>query len=377
MIDELLALGLGYSLVQATLRSMRFLPLARWQFVAAIPVKDTGQHAWKSVNLTFYGLIIALSVVASLLLAIFLLAAAAIPMGATLLILALLLIAGIAASKVITRLVEGHANGFTVGGAAFIGVILAPFVTLWVEHVWQAVFKQEFLITPILAALSLAYILGEGLGRLACISYGCCYGKRLATCPPWIQTLLGSWSLKFSSPTKKAVYESGFSNCELVPIQAMTAMLYSILAAAGVYLFLKGLFVPVFVLTLIPAFAWRFASEFLRADYRGKGLFSAYQLMSLAVIPYTLITAWVLRGLPGLKPDAITGLQALWSPGILLVLECVGLLVFIIFGKSTVTDSTVTFHLVDRAEHARATCDQQNIAPLRECSIGGDTPNDI
>ena len=34
----------------------------------------------------------------------------------------------------------------------------------------------------VLAALAIGYILGEGLGRLACLSFGCCYGKPLDQC---------------------------------------------------------------------------------------------------------------------------------------------------------------------------------------------------
>jgi hypothetical protein len=35
-------------------------------------------------------------------------------------------------------------------------------------------------IVPALAAVMIAYTFGEALGRLACISFGCCYGVSIS-----------------------------------------------------------------------------------------------------------------------------------------------------------------------------------------------------
>ena len=60
-------------------------------------------------------------------------------------------------------------NTFTVGGASFVGIILAPLI-VWMFNV---TLDKSIPIVPFLAAVSIAYALGEGVGRLACISFGC------------------------------------------------------------------------------------------------------------------------------------------------------------------------------------------------------------
>ncbi len=48
-------------------------------------------------------------------------------------------------------------------------------------------------VRPVLATIVAAHALGEGSGRLACISFGCCYGRPLDQLPamlhPWLAPL--------------------------------------------------------------------------------------------------------------------------------------------------------------------------------------------
>jgi len=63
---------------------------------------------------------------------------------------------------------------------------------------------------------------------------------------------------------------------------------------------------------------WRAFSEVLRADYRGAGKITGYQVM-----------------------------KALWRPEVFLLLQALWVIVFIMFGKSMVTGAQIFFDLRD------------------------------
>ncbi len=58
-------------------------------------------------------------------------------------------------------------------------------------------------IIPALAAVMIAYAFGEGLGRLACISFGCCYGVALREAHPSRDVFSIAGTLFFSGSMKK------------------------------------------------------------------------------------------------------------------------------------------------------------------------------
>jgi Phosphatidylserine decarboxylase len=84
------------------------------------------------------------------------------------------------------------------------------------------------------------YALGEGLGRLACLSFGCCYGRPVAASHPLYQRLFARRHVTFSGRNKKAVYEGRLDHEPLIPIQAVTAVVYVGAALVGTWLFLHG-----------------------------------------------------------------------------------------------------------------------------------------
>ena len=59
-----------------------------------------------------------------------------------------------------------------------------------------------------MGAIFIAYAFGEGIGRLACISFGCCYGKPLSECNPLIERIFQRWNFAFQGKTKKIAYAS-------------------------------------------------------------------------------------------------------------------------------------------------------------------------
>ena len=108
-------------------------------------------------------------------------------------------------------------------------------------------------------------------------------------------------------------------------------------------LFLNSYFEAALLFSLVITQAWRAWSETLRADFRGKGKITVYQIMAIISVVLVAVLAYFLSGTATPKPDILTGLKALWSPEIILFLQAVGLVVFLFFGRSTVTTSTISF----------------------------------
>src|SRR5262249_18569814 len=132
------------------------------------------------------------------------------------------------ASKLIAGAVEGKKHTFTIGGALFVGVLTAP----WIIEGLNRTLGERISVIPGLAALATAYTFGEGLGRLACISFGCCYGKSLDRLPNSLRWIFAKLNFTFSGATKKVSYEGHLEGVRVAPIQAVTAVL---LTATGLF----------------------------------------------------------------------------------------------------------------------------------------------
>ena len=116
----------------------------------------------------------------------------------------------------------------------------------------------------------------------------------------------------------------------------------------GTVFFLLGRAVPAFLVPLLVTQLWRVASEFLRADFRGEaGRLTAYQHMALATVPYALALVWWLNrsGAVAFQPDILSGLKALWHPGVLLSLQLLGAVIFLQTGRSMVTGSRISIFI--------------------------------
>jgi hypothetical protein len=197
---------------------------------------------------------------------------------------------------------------------------------------------------PTLAAFAIAYTFGEGLGRLACLSFGCCYGKELNSCSQPVRRLLHPFAPVFTGTTKKISYAGGASGVKVVPVQLMTCVLHVIVGITAIYLFSIELFGASLVLAITITQGWRFASELLRADYRGAGNFSAYQFMGLGAIIYTWLELLIPAGVP-LLFSAKEGFDSFWSPQIILLLQSIWVAILLYTGLSKVTSSQVTFSI--------------------------------
>lgn len=315
----------------------RTLPAERWQMLASVPLTRNAEGLWQGLNLTWYGFLSALAYTLATAVAVVLLGSVGMGLSGLALMVAGMLGLCIPAAKIVARLVEGKPNTLSVGGAVFVGILIAPAVA------WGVVtLTGSGAVLPALAALAVAYAVGEGVGRMACLSFGCCYGRPVDAVPePW-RGMFRRWNIVFHGQTKKAAYAHDLCGRELVPVQLMTAYLSCASACLGMMFFAAGAFSWAMIAPLVATQVWRVLSEFFRADYRGEQKISAYQIMAAAGALYGLAPALTLSA-PGVAADLTQGLAALWSVPVLLLLQGVFVLVFLYTGRSSVTGSQVRF----------------------------------
>jgi prolipoprotein diacylglyceryltransferase len=323
---------------------VRVLPRENMQILATMPRWRGQDGTWEGVNLTWYGVLQALAVVTSVGLSLVLGCAADVPVFYGVALTGLLLLCCMPAARLVARLVERKKGTFTVGGAVFVGVLLAP----WLASLLDRFDGSRHGLVAI-SALAVCYPVGEGIGRLACISFGCCYGKRLDQCGARLQNLFVRIPPAIVvGPTRKAAYAGGCEGVPLLPVPALGAFILSGAGLLGIALFLAGYFRSAGMVALTIAFAWRFVSEFLRADYRGRSAISLYQWMALLSWAYG-VAAFSL--LPATRdfPFVARGLRALWTPMALSSLGALGVATFIYLGVSRVTGAKVTLRV--HSEH--------------------------
>jgi prolipoprotein diacylglyceryltransferase len=320
--------------------SFRFLSRERWQILGSIPLYKQTDGSWQGLNLTYYGLINACSVCAAAGLVLVLLSAVNVTMGMILAIVGGVLLMCAPLAKLIARWVEKKKHTFSIGGAAFAGLVISP-PLLWSIRYFPTRFGYpELPVMQIMAALAVGYALGEGMGRLACISFGCCYGKPIEGFPARWQHLLTPFCIVHVGETKKAAYADGLNGRKTLAVPAITAVLYSASALTGAYLFLDGHAAAAYLLCVWVTQMWRFFSEFLRADYRGGGRVSAYQKMALAAVLTATLYYWAIPETP-LVSDIVTGLRANWNPLILLLYQFTWITIFFYLGRSRVTAARI------------------------------------
>lgn len=336
---ELFVLGLAGLCYAGLAFGFRTLPRERWQVLATLPLSKEADGSWRGLNVTWYGLLSANAYAAGILAVFFLLGSIRVPHPATGALMGLLLAVVVPASRLVARVVEKKKHTFTVGGATFAGMLAFPLAVTLAEAVTGA----EIPVLPVVGAIGVGYALGEGLGRLACLSFGCCYGKPLRVCHPALRRAFARFHFVFDGPTKKAAYESGYENRPLVPIQGITALVLVSAALAGAYLFLKGHFTATVVLAFGVTQAWRALSETWRADHRGGGKLSAYQWMAIAAAFGGIALGLLLRGSSSAAPDLGRAFRSVWDPLLLVGVQATWLGVLVFMGRSEVTTAEVRY----------------------------------
>lgn len=346
MTELLSVLPLGVILFAYLVWGFRTLPQERWQFIATLPLAKDADGHWRGVNLTYYGFFSAAAYVIAVVALLTLLGAIAVPVERILALTVAVLLVCVPASRVVAGIVEKKLHTFSVAGAFFVALFAVP-AAVFLLNLFADNPKQTLPYLPVLAAAAIAYAFGEGLGRLGCISFGCCYGKRLEETPPWVQKLFAHWHFVFLGRTKKIAYASGLDGARVLPVQGITALLYVVTGLLGCWLFLRGHENLAFTLTLAVTQLWRLYSETLRADYRGDGQASAYQWMAVVGVVYALLAGFLLPTSAHPRPDALAGAATLWTPGMLLFLQALWIAIFIHTGRSAVTEARVSVRVCE------------------------------
>jgi hypothetical protein len=345
MADLVFITILGAMLGILLLWGFRTLTHERWQILATIPLYKSDDGSWEGVNITWYGLLSATAYVISAALLFILAGSIHVPPLFTLAIVVIILSLAMPAARIIAMIVEHKKHTFTIAGAFFVAVIIAPPVLWLLNSTLGQVMGVQVPLLPVMACMAIAYTFGEGIGRLACISFGCCYGKPVADAHPVLAQLFRHWNFTFRGETKKIAYASGLQDVPVIPVQALTATLYTITGLVAVLLFLKSHYLLTFIITMLTTQLWRFISETMRADYRGGGSFTAYQLMSVVATAYALAIGLWLARVPVLEASITDGLEVLWHPGMLLFLQLLWIVSFIYTGRSSVTESNLQIRI--------------------------------
>jgi hypothetical protein len=328
-----------------TLRwSFRHLPEERWQFFAVLPVARDGE-GWQGVNITYYGVISALAYGVSIALFIFLCGAANQPSLLVMLFVVALLSVAIPASKWIAYWVEGSRATFTVGGALFITAMCAPILFYSVNAVGGVLGIGGLHAPSVVAAATLSYCLGEAIGRLGCLSFGCCYGKQLNDAGPIERLLYGASATTYRGRLKKISYASNLESIPVIAVQSVASVVLFALFLFGLWLFWLHYFSIALIVTLVGSQLWRLYSETLRADYRGDARFTAYQKMAIVTLLVTLAVSIALSNVASVSLNAQRGFDALLRVEVLLSLQIIFIAIVYFMGRSTVTGAHLQMRL--------------------------------
>ncbi len=346
MENEYLVGLLALMLLPAYVWGFKTLPRERWQIFCVVPVRKLPDGSWQGLNLTYYGILIATSLSISVALVILLIGAAGVGFLTFAFIVTVLLGICLPAARLIAWWIERKRFSFSVGAASFVGIMVGPWLVLMVQRVAERLWSAAEAFDPmaVIAAAMVGYALGEGMGRLACISFGCCYGRPMDQMPAVVRRYFAWAVFTFQGKTKKIAFAHQWDDREIFAIQALTAVFYTTSALAGTLIYLNGHFEWAFFLNLGVTQGWRFLSEFFRSDFRGNRSITAYQWMSLFLIPYGALILWYF---PADPPDLqlASGWSYLWSPGAILFLEGLWMIIFLSIGRSQVTGANLSLYV--------------------------------
>jgi hypothetical protein len=346
LMNELFTIELGIVLLAflgISIFRWAFKTLTRegWQIALAVPLRTSSQmnRFWPAINFTFYGVISGLAYGIAVALFIFLVGAYKQPVASAALFAALLLAVGIPASKLVARWVEGI-PGHTIGGALFavlVSAIPALSITKWLT---EALALPAFDAGVVIAAACIAYVLGEAIGRLACLSFGCCYGRPLSQCTSLQKALYSRFTDTYRGRFKKIAYAGGLNDQPVIAVQSIACAVLFVLFLLALWMFWKGHIAASIVTALGGSQLWRVYSEQLRADFRGRDGFTHYQAMAIVGALLSTAFAWFYgQAAPSALASAFAGWRAVTQSEVIVASQLLAVLIVLFMGRSSVTSS--------------------------------------
>jgi Prolipoprotein diacylglyceryl transferase len=258
----------------------------------------------------------------------------------------LLLAVGIPASKFVARWVEGI-PGHTIGGAVFAVLMSALPAMAITRLVANALAWPAFDPGVVIAAACIAYVLGEAIGRLACLSFGCCYGKPIDQCTSLQKALYSRFTETYRGRFKKISYASGLNDRPVIAVQSIACALLFSIFLVSLWLFWKGHIAASIVVSLGLSQLWRTYSEQLRADFRGRDGFTVYQAMALVGAFLSVVFAWIYGGSNAtlIVASAYRGWIAATQAEVIVGSQLLAFVIVLYMGRSSVTSSRLELFL--------------------------------
>ena len=345
MWNELFVGALGALFFAYLAWGFRRLPEEKWQIFATLPQRQDAAGYWQGLNFTYYGLLSSAAQFVSVAIIFLLFGAVGVSRAEIVLLSIVMLGACIPGSKIVALMVEKKSAVFSVGGAGvhrdFAGTVGGAAEQ---RHARPAA-GQRGTGAAGAGRHQRRLRLRRRAGTAGVHSFGCCYGKPLHASHPLVQKLFARWHFVFRGETKKIAYAGNLAGEKVVPIQAVTATLYTGVGLAGMLLFLHGAYVIALLLTLAVTQLWRAFSETLRADWRGTGRFSVYQVLALLSVLYTAAVLGLLPTQTPVSASLLRGLETLWHPGMVLFLLGFWVATFLYYGRSLVTGSRLSLYV--------------------------------
>jgi hypothetical protein len=126
MLDEIFILMIAAVLALTCRWAFRTLPGEEWQIICCFPRRKLSNGYWQGWNLTWYGFFNAAAMIFAFSIFIILPGTLSLPVIYITFILILFFLICLKASRIIAWLTEKKKNTATVGGASFLGIIIAP-----------------------------------------------------------------------------------------------------------------------------------------------------------------------------------------------------------------------------------------------------------
>ncbi|MFH0976294.1 MAG: prolipoprotein diacylglyceryl transferase family protein [Spirochaetota bacterium] len=304
----------------------------RYQVLFCFPTEKK-ENSWSGFCITWYGLIISLSFTFSFIIFVFLMGSSGISYLSVVIPVLISVAIGVLASKLLAERIEKTKATISVAAAMFTSFLLIPPSFF----IYGKIFSETPIpVMIVLSSISIAFAFGEGYGRIACISFGCCYGKPVDKTGWFLRRIFHRMNFTFRGGLKKASYAGNLEGSPLVPIQGITSIVNVLTGITGIVLYYHGNFSSTLLTVIISLSAWRILSEQFRIDNRGSGKISAYQIMSLFNIGYSVFISVALYSANPLLPDFEKGINAVLSREIFPVSIVIFSILLIFYGKSKV-----------------------------------------